>query len=120
MTVPGVTVSWTSCASTRTSFSRRSARRGSFMSMPLAFAAAVVRRVLAASARIAVFDVMATLCFFDGPARPVSPVGFVKEPKVCQRYLLVDLEHREKRFLRNLHLPHPLHPLLPLFLFLEE
>src|ERR1041385_5697153 len=58
-------------------------------------------------------------------ARPTSTTVHVRrlttpEPNAVRTGRSVHLEHRQKRFLRDLHRAHLLHPLLSLFLLLEQ
>ncbi len=47
-------------------------------------------------------------------------LGIPKTGNRLARTVLTDLEHRQKRLLRNIHLADALHPLLALFLLLEQ
>src|SRR2546425_4998849 len=74
------------------------------------------------SSRGAAADVVTTS---TGPWRraSTSSSGVVRTTsprKAVWMTRLVNLEHREEGFLRDLHGPHLLHPLLPLLLLLEE
>src|SRR5262249_4844924 len=100
------TASCASSASTRTSSSRPTARRGSRMSTFAACVAVAVRRTARARAP---GDFIAP----DAKARSVP--GPVRTSQ-----LSIDFPHRQNRLLRVLPLPHPLHPAFSFLLLLEE
>ncbi len=59
----------------------------------------------------------------ETPERRGEGVGAPGIPKTGNRLartVLTDLEHRQKRLLGNIHLADALHPLLALFLLLEQ
>src|ERR1041385_2114330 len=98
-----------SCASMRRSSSRASARRGSFMST-CAANAVVVAKVVAAIRRKK-FGFMATPLAVATTARSVPELFAANAGGTS-----IDLQDGEKGLLRDLHLAHPLHPLLAFLL----